>query len=409
MAIKWVYDNIAYFGGNPDNINIFGESAGAGSVSLHLLYNQEYIKSGIMQSPGPLFPLRTPETWYDAPYQFNRLVNCSDYEGNSSMLLDCWRNLDVNTITTAQDNPVMLLEGISYQWSPTVETEWLKEQPTWALGRDTTPPFMIGTNGGEAYSFIDLDDPNSYEFVYELFNETVKDPSIALAILNYYNVTASHSITGDYRYDQAHIVTDWWRCSVRYQLDELGDNTDNIYYYNFDVVNRIMNQYAFWPTNPECWDVACHFVETFYLFTIDAVIGGSEAFSQNTTIFIGEEMQRLWSNFAKTLNPNDAGDGEDLINIWKEYTNDQGMDNFLDIIAYDKFKMVSTDNDISDICEFWNQVGYAGVYSDPTPTESPTKKPTPSPVEPDSIETDNAFMPKPFMLCIIIIIIFVNV
>ena len=51
MAIEWVHDNIAYFGGDPSNINIFGTSAGANSVALHLLYNNDYIASGIMQSP----------------------------------------------------------------------------------------------------------------------------------------------------------------------------------------------------------------------------------------------------------------------------------------------------------------------------------------------------------------------
>ncbi|CAN2390584.1 Acetylcholinesterase tetramerisation domain [Pristimantis euphronides] len=52
LALQWVHENIAAFGGNPESITLFGESAGSASVGYHVISagSHSYFRRAIMQS-----------------------------------------------------------------------------------------------------------------------------------------------------------------------------------------------------------------------------------------------------------------------------------------------------------------------------------------------------------------------
>lgn len=64
LALKWVHENIKQFGGDPQQVTLFGESAGGHSVGLHMISPQSwpFFKRAILQSGVPISMLRS----YDA-------------------------------------------------------------------------------------------------------------------------------------------------------------------------------------------------------------------------------------------------------------------------------------------------------------------------------------------------------
>ena len=77
MALKWVHENIAGFGGDPDRVTIFGESSGGGSVSLLPLVpgSHAYIKRVIADSGSPSLT-RTTEQAIECTKELMEELDC---------------------------------------------------------------------------------------------------------------------------------------------------------------------------------------------------------------------------------------------------------------------------------------------------------------------------------------------
>ena len=104
LALKWIKDNIRAFGGDPDVITIFGESAGSMSVGLQILTPESkgLFRRAILQSGSPTF-LGKNEWVKDAKTSFDGLAATLKCQSDSKVkALQCLRGLSAEELV---DNP----------------------------------------------------------------------------------------------------------------------------------------------------------------------------------------------------------------------------------------------------------------------------------------------------------------
>ena len=159
MALQWLKDNAAAFGGNPDLITIFGESAGGGSVSLHLISpaTRGLVRRGILQS-GTLNAPWSYMTGEKADEVARVLVE--DCGCNSSLLMEnpahvmaCMRYVDAKTISVQQWNSYWGLLG--FPSAPTIDGVFLPKDPLDLLREADfeETEILIGNNQNEGKDF----------------------------------------------------------------------------------------------------------------------------------------------------------------------------------------------------------------------------------------------------------------
>lgn len=151
MAVEWVRDNIARFGGDPKRIILWGQSADAMSIGYYAYsYTSDPIVAGFIQESGTTsaIPVLNASGSATIWYNVTTHVGCGNASSDPSAVLSCMRNVNYTNILNA-------LDGQNFY--PTIDGRLVFNSSAYTslsrAGKYIQVPLLIGNNDNEAAIF----------------------------------------------------------------------------------------------------------------------------------------------------------------------------------------------------------------------------------------------------------------
>ncbi|XP_046551328.1 acetylcholinesterase-like isoform X2 [Haliotis rubra] len=305
LALKWIQNNVGRFGGDASMITLFGESAGAASVGLHLLspISRDFFTRAILQSGTP-----------DASWAFSEASKAIGSTKRLAELSNCNAKSDADIFQCIQDLPPetvienqALLSGDG-QFGPVVDGHFLPDSPASLIekGQMKQVDILLGVNKDEGSAFLIAILPTIFPvFTNQLninrtqFLTTVnaltsgQSSAVAKAITAQYADIYVPSLHPNYLASADGVLGDsFFKCPAT-KLAAAHSANNNVYLYSFEY--RI-------PSLPlPQWMGVPH------SFEIESVFGhplGDAFTSTDVDKSISRSMMTYWTNFAKSGNPN---------------------------------------------------------------------------------------------------------
>ncbi|XP_007906068.2 fatty acyl-CoA hydrolase precursor, medium chain [Callorhinchus milii] len=146
-ALQWVKGNIDVFGGDPGSVTIFGESAGAMSVSMHIVspLSSGLFHKAISQSGSTVMEQFLIQDSKSITLEIANLSDCNT--DNSQEILTCFREISVDKLINLTD----LMISKKWHVAPSVDGVFIPKHPVelFAAKPVNAVPYLLGVNNHE--------------------------------------------------------------------------------------------------------------------------------------------------------------------------------------------------------------------------------------------------------------------